>query len=354
MTVPNSDLQPKKLEELVGRVLNEIGAATNGALVIVGDKLGLYRSLAAAGQATSADLARRTNTHERYVREWLSAQAASGFVTYQPEAGTFSLSPEQAAVFADEQSPAFVVGGFYGSAAAFASEPKLTHAFRSGEGIPWGAHCSCLFCGTERFFKPGYRMHVLTDWLPALDGMVKKLEAGGARVADVGCGHGVSTSIMAEAFPKSQFVGFDSHEPSIRQAREQSHALRNVRFEVATATDFQGKFDLIAMFDALHDMGDPVGALAYARTALEPGGSVMLVEPMSGDRLEDNLHPIGRCFYAASTNFCVPGSLSQPVGEALGAQAGEARLREVARQAGFTQFRRAAQTPFNMVLEARA
>jgi SAM-dependent methyltransferase len=347
-------IQPQKLEALLGTMINELGAAANAALVILGDKLGLYRALSEGGAATSAELAKRTGTSERYVREWLSAQAAGGFITYDPKSATFSLSPEQAAVFSDEQSPVFMAGGFHTLAAVYASEPRLVEAFRTGEGIPWAAHCTCLFCGTERFFRPGYRAHLLGEWLPALDGIVEKLAAGGARVADVGCGHGSSTYIVAEAFPKAQVVGFDLHDRSIHVARERGKGLLNLRFEIAAAREYGGEYDLITLFDALHDMGDPVGALAHARRTLRPGGSVMIVEPMSGDRLEDNLNPVGRSFYAFSTSLCVPGSLSQEVGAALGAQPGEARVREIARQAGFTQFRRVAQTPFNMVLEARA
>jgi 2-polyprenyl-3-methyl-5-hydroxy-6-metoxy-1,4-benzoquinol methylase len=350
--VPKQDIQPQKLEALLGTMINELGAAANAALVILGDKLGLYGALA-QGAATPGELARRTGTNERYVREWLSAQAASGFVTFEPSTGLFSLSPEQAAILANEQSPVFMMGGFQSLAAVYHSEPKLTEAFRSGAGIPWGAHCSCLFCGTERFFRTGYRAHLLGEWLPALDGVVDRLKVGGARVADVGCGHGASTILMAEAYPRAQFVGFDVHEPSIRTAREQAGSIGNLRFEVATAHDFAGEYDLVTMFDALHDMGDPVGAARRAREVLKPGGVLMLVEPMAADRLQDNFNPVGRSFYAFSTSFCVPGSMSQPVAAALGAQAGEAKLRDVAREAGFTRFRRAAQTPFNMVLEAR-
>lgn len=352
--IATNEIQPRKLEALLGTVINELGAAANATLVMLGEKLGLYRALAASGPLTSAELAHRTGTHERYVREWLSAQAASGFVTYDASGRTFCLSPEQAAVLANEQSPVFMAGGFHSVAAVSAGEPKLTEAFRTGEGIPWGAHCSCLFCGTDRFFRVGYRAHLVAEWLPALSGVVQRLEAGGARVADVGCGHGSSSAIMAEAFPKAEVVGIDYHEQSIQAAREQSPRLPNLSFEIATAQNYRGEFDLVTMFDALHDMGDPVGAAAHARKSLRRGGSLMLVEPFAADRLEDNLNPLSRSFYAFSTSLCVPGALSQEVGKALGAQAGEARLREVAMQAGFTSFKRVAQTPFNMVLEARA
>jgi SAM-dependent methyltransferase len=346
------DLDMSKLEPLLGTVVNELGAASNAALVIVGDKLGLFRALS-EGPMSSAELAERTGTHERIVREWLSAQAASGFVGYDAEYGTFSLSPEQAAVFADEDSPVYVTGGFHLLSSIYADEPKLAEAFRTGRGLGWGDHCSCLFCGVERFFRPGYRAHLVAEWLPSLDGVVEKL-ARGAKVADVGCGHGASTLIMAEAFPNSEFVGIDFHEASIAHARRHAGALGNVRFEVARAQDYEGSgYDLVTMFDALHDMGDPVGAVAHVRETLGPDGALMLVEPMAGDTLAENLNPVGRVYYAGSTHICVPTSLNQDVGAALGAQAGERRLREVVREGGFSLLRRTAATPFNMVLEAR-
>ncbi|MCK6449499.1 MAG: methyltransferase domain-containing protein [Alphaproteobacteria bacterium] len=352
------NLDMTKLEPLLGTMVNELGAAANAALVLIGDKLGLFRALAAGTALTPAELARRTGAHERLVREWLASQAASGFVTLDKHTGKFSLSPEQAAVFADEESPFLMTGGFHSLAAVFADEPKLAEAFKTGKGVGWGERCNCLFCGVERFFRPGYKANLVGEWLPALDGMVAKLERG-AKVADVGCGHGASTIIMAAAFPKSEFVGIDFHEASVARAREhaRSHAggkLANVRFEAARAQDFAGSgFDLVTMFDALHDMGDPVGAAARARKALKPDGALMLVEPMAGDTLTDNLNPVGRVYYAFSTSVCVPASLNQDVGAALGAQAGEKRLAEVCRQGGFTRVRRAAETPFNMVLEAR-
>jgi SAM-dependent methyltransferase len=348
MTIDNT-----KLETLLGTMVTELGAAANAALVLLGDKLGLYRALAAKGALTSQMLARETGTHERYIREWLSAQAASGFVTYDPATETFALSPEQTAVFADDDSPVNMTGGFHSLAAVFADEPRLTAAFKSGEGVGWGEHCNCLFCGTERFFRPGYKAHLVADWLPALDGVVDKLKRG-ARVADVGCGHGASTAIMAAAFPNSKFVGIDFHAPSIDKARAQAQHLPNLRFEVASAQAFSGTFDLVTVFDALHDMGDPVGAASNIRARLSPEGTLMLVEPFAHDRLEDNLNPVGRIYYAFSASICVPASLSQEVGAALGAQAGEQRLAEALRQGGFTRVRRATETPFNMVLEARA
>ncbi len=352
MNLDARNLDATKLESLFGTVVNEIGAAANAALVLIGDKLGLYRALA-GGALTAAELARKTGTHERYVSEWLSAQAASGFATYDAARGTFALSPEQTAVFADEESPVLMTGGFYSLAAVFADEPKLAEAFKTGRGVGWGDHCNCLFCGVERFFRPGYKAHLVTEWLPALDGVVAKL-ARGAKVADVGCGHGASTLIMAEAFPNSEFVGIDFHDASIAHAREHGDGLANVRFETARAQDFAGSdFDLVTMFDALHDMGDPVGAAAHARKAVRSDGTLMLVEPQAADSLADNLNPVGRVYYAFSTSVCVPASLGQEVGAALGAQAGEKRLAEIIREGGFTRVRRAAETPFNMVLEAR-
>ncbi|WP_119304859.1 methyltransferase domain-containing protein [Dongia deserti] len=347
------NLDTEKLESLLGTMVNELGAAANAALVFTGDRLGLYRAMADGKPVTSQQLAGKTGTHERLVREWLSSQAASGFVTYDTREGTFALSPEQAAVFADENSVVNMTGGFHSLAAVFADQQSLEQAFRTGKGVGWSDRCNCLFCGVERFFRPGYRANLISSWLPALDGVAQKLERG-ARVADVGCGHGASTIIMAEAFPKSQFVGIDFHGPSIAHAKEHAKHLTNVRFETARAQDFAGKdFDLITMFDALHDMGDPAGATAHARKTLKPDGTLMLVEPMAGDSLGENLNPVGRVFYAFSTAVCVPASLNQEVAAALGAQAGEKRLSEVVRQGGFSRFRRAAETPFNMVLEAR-
>jgi len=347
------ELDMKKLEPLLGMMVTELGAAANGALVLIGDKLGLYKALASSGPISAAGLAETTGTHARYIREWLSAQAASGLVNYDPGQDRFSMSPEQAAVLADEQSPVNMAGGFHALAAIFDSEQRLTEAFRTGTGVGWGEHCNCLFCGTERFFRPGYKAHLIGEWLPALDGVVAKLESG-ASVADVGCGHGASTIIMAETFPRSRFTGIDFHEPSIDQARRRSNGLGNIAFQVAKAQDFPGaKLDLVTVFDALHDMGDPVGAARHIRETLAPDGTLMLIEPMAGDTLADNLNPVGRVYYAFSTSLCVPASLSQEVGKALGAQAGEARLRGVLQEAGFTRIRRAAETPFNMVIEAK-
>lgn len=346
------ELDMTKLEALLGTMVSEIGAAANAALVLTGDKLGLYRALAER-PLTSAQLANKTETHERYVREWLGAQAASGYVSCDTAAGSFWLSPEQAAVFADDDSPVLMTGGFFSLAAVFADEPKLTEAFKSGKGLGWGDRCNCLFCGVERFFRPGYKGHLVSEWLPALDDVVTKLERG-VKVADVGCGHGASTLIMAQAFPNSEFIGYDFHDASIREARQRANAHPNVRFETARAQDYEGSdYDLITIFDAFHDMGDPAGAARHARNALRSDGTLMLVEPMAGDALSDNLNPVSRVYYAFSTSVCVPCSLNQEVGAALGAQAGQKRLTEVLLQGGFSTVRRAAETPFNMVLEAR-
>jgi 2-polyprenyl-3-methyl-5-hydroxy-6-metoxy-1,4-benzoquinol methylase len=347
-------LDMTKLEPLLGTMLNEMGAAANAVLVQMGAKLGLYRSLGVDTPTTSAELAKKTGTHERYVREWLSAQAASGFVTFDRVSEKFLLSPEQAAVFADQDSPVYMAGGFSSLSALYADEPRLVEAFKTGKGLGWAEHCNCLFCGVEWSFRPGYKAHLVSAWLPALDGVADKLERG-CNVVDVGCGHGASTMMMAEAFPNTEFTGIDFHEGSIAHARRHTNGQRNVRFEVARAQDYRGRgYDLVTMFDALHEMGDPVGAARHVRETLKPDGTLMLVEPMAGDTLADNLNPVGRMYYAFSTSLCVPGSLSQEVGAALGAQAGEKRLTEVLRAAGFTRVRRAAETPLNMVLEARA
>ncbi|ESR23030.1 class I SAM-dependent methyltransferase [Lutibaculum baratangense] len=348
-----ASLDEGRLNALMGTVLNEIGAAHNATLVIIGEKVGLYRALAESREPLSAaGLAARTGAYERYVREWACAQAASGFVGYDETTDRFFMTPEQVAVFADEESSTYLAGGFQALSAVYAGEPRLAAAFTTGEGVGWGEHCNCLFCGTERFFRPGYKGHLVAEWLPALDGVTEKLERG-IRVADIGCGHGASTAIMAEAFPNSEFVGYDFHEPSILEAGAKYRA-PNLRFEVARAQDFPGTgFDLVAIFDALHDMGDPLGAVSHIRAALSEDGTLMVVEPKAGDRLADNLNPVGRVFYAASTNVCVPASLGQDGRAALGAQAGPARLGALLRDGGFSRVRTAIATPFNMVLEAR-
>jgi SAM-dependent methyltransferase len=345
-----------KLDEFMGRFVGDLGAALSAALVVIGDRLGLYKAMADGGGVTPEKLAQRTGTDPRYVREWLSNQAAGGYVTYDADAERFSLTPEQSLALAQEQSPAFVPGAFQLATALIKDEPAITQAFTTGAGVGWHEHNHDLFAGTERFFRPGYAANLISAWIPALDGVQAKLEAG-ARVADVGCGHGASTIIMAQAFPRSEFVGFDYHAGSIEHARQvasQAGLNGRVRFEVATAKQFTGEgYDLVAMFDCLHDMGDPVGASAHVLGALAPDGTWLLVEPFAGDRLQDNLNPVGRVFYGASTLVCTPASRDQEVGLALGAQAGEARLREVVTAGGFTRFRRATETPFNLVLEAR-
>ncbi|MBP6877885.1 MAG: methyltransferase domain-containing protein [Phenylobacterium sp.] len=345
-----------KLEAFQGKMLGDMGAAVSAALVILGDQLGLYKAMADGGPTTSLKLAAATGTTERYVREWLAAQAASGYVEYDPLKAEFSLTPEQAMVFADEGGPAFMAGGFEVLAAMFRDEPKVAAVFKSGKGLGWHEHDVCLFRGTERFFRPGYNAHLTTEWIPALDGMEGKLKSG-ARVADVGCGHGASTVLMAKTYPNSKFYGFDYHGPSIERAREaakEAGVEDRVTFEVASAKDFNGgAYDMIAIFDALHDMGDPVGAARHIRESLTPDGSWLLVEPFANDDLADNLNPFGRIFYSASTMICTPASLSQEVGMGLGAQAGEKRLRQVAEDAGFTHFKRATETPFNLVFDVR-
>jgi SAM-dependent methyltransferase len=347
---------PSKLDEFLGKMLNDVGAAMTGALVLVGDKLGLYRALAEAGPMSAAELARRTGTAERYVREWLSAQAAAGYVTYEPATRRYAMTEEQALVLADETSPASMLGLFEVIGSLYKDEPKLTEAFGTGRGVGWHEHSQCLFRGTERFFRPGYAAHLVGEWLPALDGVVEKLQRG-ARVADVGCGHGASTILMAEAFPASTFVGFDYHGPSVERAREaatEAGVADRCRFEVADSRKYPGTgYDLVAFFDCLHDMGDPVGASRHVHRSLDPDGTWLVVEPFASDVPEENHNPVGRVFYAASTMVCVPASLSQDVGLALGAQAGESRLLEVIRSGGFTRARRATATPFNLVLEAR-
>jgi len=348
---------PEKLQAFAGQMAGDIGAAMSGALVVLGDRLGFYKTLAGAGPMTSAELARATDTNERNVREWLAAQAAAGYVDYDPAGQRFSLNPEQAAVFADEGGPAFMAGGFQLLSAVYQDEEKVAAAFKSGQGMGWHEHCPCLFVGTERFFRPGYNANLISAWIPALDGVEAKLQAG-AQVADVGCGHGASTVLLAGAFPNASFTGFDYHAPSVQRARDVAEAegvAGRTRFEVASAKTFGGgPYDLICIFDALHDMGDPVGAARHIREQLAPGGTFMLVEPLAGDRLEDNLNPVGRIFYAASTLICTPASQSQEVGLGLGAQAGETRLRQVAEEAGFSRVRRVAETMTNMVLELKA
>lgn len=349
------ELNEAKLNEFLGTMVTEMGAAANGALIIMGDKLGLYTSLAASGPMSSEQLAQDTGTTERYVREWLAAQAASGYIEYDASSEEFSMTPEQNAVFGDKDSPVLMTGAFYGIASMYIDEPKIEHAFRSGEGVSWGDHDGCLFCGTEKFFRPSYKANLVANWIPSLDGVEEKLK-NGAKVADVGCGHGISTIVMAQAFPNSEFIGFDFHEESVEHASSlaKKEGVDNISFAVATAKAFPGNsYDLVTFFDCLHDMGDPVGACAHVVNALKPDGTCLIVEPFANDSLQENLNPVGRAFYAFSTMICTPSSVSQEVGLGLGAQAGEKRLRDVAISGGFSHFRRAAETPFNLILEAR-
>jgi SAM-dependent methyltransferase len=350
-----ADMQ--KLDKLVERLVGDVGAAVSGALVVLGDDLGLFKALADGEPRDVARLAKETGLKERYLREWLSAMAAADYITYDDGTDRFHLTPEQAMVFAQEDSPAFFAGAFQVTQSMWMDEPKIAEAFRSGRGVGWHEHSVCLFRGTERFFRPGYNTHLVSSWIPALDGVEAKLKTG-AKVADVGCGHGASTILMAQAYPASRFFGFDYHAPSIEKARvaaEEAGVGDRVTFRQATAAEFppQG-YDMVAMFDCLHDMGDPVGAGRHVRETLAPGGTWLIVEPFAHDNLKDNLNPVGRVYYGASTMICTPASLSQEVGLGLGAQAGEMRLRKVALDAGFSHFRRATETPFNMVFEARA
>ncbi|MGH9105369.1 MAG: methyltransferase [Acidimicrobiales bacterium] len=345
-----------KLMSFVFNAVGEVGATLNTALVVMGDKLGLYRALAGAGPMTAGELARRTATAERYVQEWLNAQAAGGFVEYDPGSGRYALSPEQTTALTDETSPAYLPGFFQLALGSVLDSPRITDAARTGAGIGWHDHTGDVHEGCERFFRPGYNAHLISQWLPALDGVIAKLE-GGATVGDVGCGHGASTVLMAQAFPASRFYGSDYHDGSIATARERAAAAGvadRVQFEAAPASKFTGRlYDLVTMFDCLHDMGDPAGAARHVKETLAPDGTWMIVEPLAGDRVEENFNPVGRAYYCFSTLLCTPCSLSQEMGLALGAQAGEARIRDLVGSAGFSSFRRVAETPFNIVYEAR-
>ena len=356
MATMNASVDQERLNELLGKAIVDLGGAYHAALVVIGDKLGLYRALAADGPATSAELAARTGTAERYVRDWLNVNAAGGYVDYDPATGAYALSPEQALVLADESSPACLLGSFQMAIAALKITPRLVDAFRTGAGIGWHEHDPELFEGTERGWRPQYAAYLTTVWIPALDGVEERLRAG-ARVADIGCGHGASTILMAQAYPASTFVGFDFHPASVAAAEERAVAAGvadRVRFAVAGAGDYPGTgYDLVTTFDCLHDMGDPVGAAAHVARSLADDGAWMIVEPGGGDRVEENLHPLGRMRYAASAFVCTPCSLAQEVGLALGSQAGEARLREVLMAGGFSHVRRAVDSPYNLVLEAR-
>ena len=351
-----TSIDTEKLMGFVFRAVDEVGATLNCALVVMGDKLGLYRAMNSTGPLSPAELASRTGTAERYVREWLNAQAAGGFVEYDPDSGRYTLPAEQAVALTDESSPAYLPGFFQIALGSVLDSPRITELASSGGGFGWHEHIDDVREGCERFFRPGYNAHLVAEWLPALEGVMPKLE-NGAKVADVGCGHGASTVLMAQAFPASRFVGSDYHEESITTARQRAATAGvgdRVGFDVAAAASYGGSgYDLVTMFDCLHDMGDPAAAARHVRESLDGDGTWMIVEPKAGDRVEENLNPVGRAYYGFSTLLCTPASLSQPVGLALGAQAGEARIREVVLNAGFSRFARVAETPFNMVFEAK-
>jgi len=351
--VPTLDMNA--LNAFIGQFVTDLGAAVHAGMVVIGEKLGLYKALD-AGPMNSAQLAAKTKTDERYVREWLASQAAGGYITYNDKTGKFSLSKEQAFTLVNEDSPAYLPGAFELALGSLAAVPRITESFRTGNGMGWHEHVDGVFHGCEKFFRPGYAANLVSTWIPALRDVKRKLEAG-ARVADIGCGKGASTILMAKAFPNSQFFGFDYHDQSIEAARES--AKRNgvadrITFNVAKAKDFPGEdYDFVAVFDCLHDMGDPVGAAAHVRQSLAKDGTWMIVEPFANDELKDNLNPVGRVYYSFSTLLCTPCSRSQEVGLCLGAQAGESRIRGVVTEAGFNRFRRATETPFNIVYEAR-
>lgn len=344
-----------QLNAFLGKFVSDLGASVHAGMVVIGEKLGLYKALADT-PATSAELAKKTGTDERYLREWLASQAAGGYITYDASTQRFSLTPEQAFTLATEDSPAYLPGAFELALGSLAAVPRIAESFRTGAGMGWHEHVEGVFHGCEKFFRPGYAANLVSSWIPVLQGVQAKLEQG-ARVADVGCGTGSSTILMAKAFPKSEFFGFDYHDQSVEAAREKAQKeglSERVHFEVVKAKEFPGKdYDFVAVFDCLHDMGDPVGAAKHVRQSLAPGGTWMIVEPFANDELKDNLNPVGRVYYSFSTLLCTPCSRSQEVGLCLGAQAGEARIREVVTAAGFTHFRRATETPFNIVYEAR-
>jgi SAM-dependent methyltransferase len=354
-TATQRELDMNKLNAFIGQFVGDLGAAVHTGMVVLGERLGLYKALA-AGAMSSTELAAKTQTDERYVREWLASQAAGGYVTYDEKTNKFGLTEEQAFTLANEDSPAYLPGAFELALGSLAAIPRIADSFRTGAGIGWNEHDDAVFHGCEKFFRPGYAANLVSSWIPALNGVQQKLEVG-ARVADVGCGIGASTILMAKAFPKSKFFGFDYHDKSIEAARESAKragVADRVTFEVAKAKEYLGKdYDFVAVFDCLHDMGDPAGASAHVRKSLAKDGTWMIVEPFANDNLKDNLNPVGRVYYSFSTLLCTPCSRSQEVGLCLGAQAGETRIREVVKSAGFTRFRRAAETPFNIVYEAR-
>jgi len=351
--VPAIDMS--KLNAFIGQFVGDLGASVHAGMVVIGERLGLYKALA-EGPAKAAELAKKTKTDERYLREWLSSQAAGGYVSYDETTNKFSLSKEQAFTLADENSPAYLPGAFQLALGSLAAVPRIIESFRSGAGVGWHEHADDVFHGCEKFFRPGYAANLVTSWIPSLDGVDAKL-ARGASVADVGCGKGASTILLAKAYPKSRFHGFDYHSGSIEAARESARregVADRVSFDVAKAKEFPGQdYDFVAVFDCLHDMGDPVGAAAHVRQSLASNGTWMIVEPFANDELKNNLNPVGRVYYSFSTLLCTPCSRSQEVGLCLGAQAGEARIREVVTKGGFGRFRRATETPFNIVYEAR-
>jgi SAM-dependent methyltransferase len=354
--IPSVQVDKAKLQEFMGKVVNEWGAAEGTLLTFVGDRLGLFQAMAGAGELTPDELAGMTGTHPRIIKEWLAGQAAGGLVTYDRVSGKYTLPEEQAYALTDSNSPSYVAGFYQSLVSLFKDEEKIIEAFKTGKGLGWGDHHRYLFEGTERFFKPNYVANLTTSWIPALGDVEYRLKGEAAKVADVGCGHGASTILMAKAYPNAAIAGFDSHEPSIEWARKEAEkeGLRNITFEVAKSTDYPGDdYDLVAFFDCFHDMGDPAGAARHVlQTLKKKNGTLMLVEPFANDKIEDNLNPLGRVFYSVSSVVCVPASLNEN-GSALGAQAGEKRIAEIVKLAGFSKFRRATQTPFNLVFEAK-
>ena len=351
-----SELNQQRFEALQGKVMGDVGGAVGLFMAYLGDQAGVYRGLEALGAATHEELAEHTGLNPRYLREWLSANAAFGYVDYDAHSDRFSLAPEQAAIFAHDGEPTCMQGFFQAVIGQMATQETAVDVFKTGRGRPWGEHHSCCFCGTDRFFRPGYVANLVDSWIPALNGVQEKLEAG-ARVADIGCGRGSSSILLAQHYPNSNIHGYDFHQPSVLAATEEAAeaGLPNVEFRVSTAKEFPGtEYDLICIFDALHDMGDPLGAARHIREALKPGGTFMLVEPMAGDSLAENLNLLSGIYYGFSTTVCVPTSMAQEVGLGLGAQAGEKRLTELLHEAGFSHVRRATETPTNMVLEATA
>ncbi len=351
----NVNINEEKLNNLLGQVVVEMGAAAIGPLITIGDKLGLYKAISKAKTISANELATNTNTALRYIQEWLASQAASGYIEYDHKKHLFYMTPEQIAVFGDNKSPVFMTGAFYAITSLYHDEPKLLEAFKTGKGISWGEHHKCLFCGTEKFFSPSYEGNLVSSWIPALAGVTEKLK-NGAKVADIGCGHAASTIVMAKAFPKSHFIGIDFHPESISQAkiRAKEANIENIEFKVATAKNYTDKdFDFIAFFDCLHDMGDPVGACSHAKKALKNNGSLMVVEPFANDSIQQNLNPVGRAFYAFSTQLCIPCSLNQEIGLSLGAQAGLKKLTEIIKSGGFASCKKVAETPFNLILEVK-